>query len=204
MEMSKQMLVIKQSLGHLLRQQRQIQLYNASTHESYSSRGNAYSTSLVAPPSGGGGDLIDPAYSNIMFALNAASGSLVSMANNLIDPRHIATGHQCLPSESETSLCETFPLIDENLRGPAARDVSQLSKKTPRHRSPLSDLEPPPLSNYLNGDPALHASSQVVAVRSCSVQSNDLDDISVDNALLNAAASARDVRLAAFRFGVIS
>lgn len=164
MEMSKQMLVIKQSLAHLLRQQRALSIVTANAPLSSSSA--AESTS----------GLIDPAYANIIYSLEAVSGSLLALGQNLLDPKELHAHHPVFASK------ETEPLVVDESSSTVPLQAHENSRpnNTSRRESGLNEI------------------------RLYSAKSSEVENVQVDNVMLNAAESAKAVKSMAMKFGILS
>jgi hypothetical protein len=104
MDMSRQMMLIKHSLSHVLRRQRVLVLAGDSPR-TFSDEGN-------------GG--IDPAHANILYALNSASSALVSLAHNLIDPKIIIQQRTMSPTRIDKENLGNFVTEVEDTFGEAS------------------------------------------------------------------------------------
>lgn len=179
MEMSRQMLVIKQALSHVLRQERAFSVVNgidSGKALSMSSRAYNYSSSERCEP----GDSTDPVVANILYALNSASSSLVALAHNLINPKDMHL-HLPIPTNASTGLeanQHSDEPIDTNAFG-SSPDIAQHYQLV----APLKDR------NFSSSRESVRFS-----------KSAEFDDLHVQNSVFAAAESVRDVQNVAMRY----
>jgi hypothetical protein len=131
-------------------------------------------------------NMVDPVYANILYALNAASSSLTSMAHNLINPK-----------EQSLMIFENAPGCDYKREAPVPEDEEIPNKY---HRPNSTGI----VSSRPATDQTVEKISQQAFISS-RVQANyaeDLVDITVDNTVQEANESARNLRAIAARLGM--